>query len=284
MKGTTIAILFILAIVVVYASYLVIQPDTSQVTDQTVVEETERPDEESEQSVEEEEVEEEKEVTREEKKEERKERVVEKQKEEVREGSADKTSKKKKAPASTGSQEMQLLAEMNIARTTPSKYLSSRIMPYHNSIKQDGGQWYIQKESNLRLLLIEGKTATQILLDYLAKAQPRKALVYDANLEKAARDHAKDIGASGQLSHTGSGGSSISQRVSKYTTWKAVGENISYGANNPKEVIINLMVDDGVTNRGHRDNIMSTNFGRAGAHCTSHNSQYKTVCVIVYAD
>ena len=39
-----------------------------------------------------------------------------------------------------------------------------------------------------------------------------------------------------------------------------MGENIDFGSNKDKYVILSLIVDDGVTSRGHRGNNFNPNF------------------------
>lgn len=176
-----------------------------------------------------------------------------------------------------------ILNETNKARTSPKTYLSSTIQPWHDSIKTSSSGDYVLIGTNTRLLLREGKTATNELINYLKSVSPKQALRYDSDLEKAARDHALDVGKNGSLGHTGSDGSNVGVRAKRYTTWRTVGENISYGSKTGVDVIRSLMIDDGVANRGHRVNIMNPSFTRMGAYCGNHNSQYGYVCVIVYA-
>jgi uncharacterized protein YkwD len=45
---------------------------------------------------------------------------------------------------------------------------------------------------------------------------------------------------------------------------------------------MNLIIDDGVTDRGHRKNIFSRAFGTAGAACGPH-PRFGNVCVIDFA-
>lgn len=172
----------------------------------------------------------------------------------------------------------------NDARTNPSNYLSSVVMPYHDSIQESGGQSYVLIGRNTRLLLNEGKVATNELINYLRSAQPREAMTYDTDLEKAARDHALDIGENSILGHSGSDGSTVGERVTRHRSWTTVGENIAYGTRDGADVIRGLLIDDGVKSRGHRDNIMATNFKKMGAYCAEHGSQYGYSCVIVYAN
>ena len=98
-----------------------------------------------------------------------------------------------------------------------------------------------------------------------------------------ARDHAKDIGTKDITGHTGSDGSTIGQRISRYGDWnRSVGENISYNARGARSTVVRLLVDDGVSSRGHRENILNRNFRYAGAAVASHSSRTNS-CVIDYA-
>ena len=59
------------------------------------------------------------------------------------------------------------------------------------------------------------------------------------------------------------------------------GENISYGQDDPKGVIIQLAVDDGVTGRGHRKNITNPAFVKHGCFSGEH-AKYKKSTVMNY--
>jgi hypothetical protein len=75
----------------------------------------------------------------------------------------------------------------------------------------------------------------------------------------------------------------MSTRISRYGTWNgSAAENISYGSDTPRDVVISLLVDDGVPSRGHRTNILAAGSRFAGVGCGRH-TQYGTMCVIDYA-
>ena len=62
----------------------------------------------------------------------------------------------------------------------------------------------------------------------------------------------------------------------------ARGEDVAYGAHTAEQIVYNLVVDDGVRDRGHRRNIMQTMFSQAGVSVGNH-PVYGTMCVIDFA-
>ena len=83
------------------------------------------------------------------------------------------------------------------------------------------------------------------------------------------------------MSHNAGG--STGSRISRYGTFSGSwGENISCGKQSAREIVIALIVDDGLRSRKHRDNIFSTNFSVAGA-ATGPHAQYRTICSMAFA-
>lgn len=84
---------------------------------------------------------------------------------------------------------------------------------------------------------------------------------------EASKTHVLDTGPSGLTGHTGTDGSRPRDRIQKFVQLEgSSGECIDYGVKSPKEVIIALMVDDGVKNRGHRANIFNKGFKKMSAY------------------
>ena len=71
--------------------------------------------------------------------------------------------------------------------------------------------------------------------------------------------------------------------MSRYGMWSSAwAENISYGKTTPREIVIQLIIDDGLPTRKHRKNIFNPNFNFAGAAYGPH-AIYGCVCNIDFA-
>jgi uncharacterized protein YkwD len=73
------------------------------------------------------------------------------------------------------------------------------------------------------------------------------------------------------------------RRINRYGTWSgAWGENIAYGKEDAREIVLALIIDDGLRHRKHRKNIFNPAFGVVGIGIGAH-SRYRTVCTIDFA-
>ncbi|MEH0194434.1 CAP domain-containing protein [Caulobacter sp. CCNWLY153] len=115
----------------------------------------------------------------------------------------------------------------------------------------------------------------------LQRQRPLAPLTADGRIDDAARDHASAQGARGTVGHGATG--SLGQRLRKYGVFAGMSaENISYGYEDPRDVVRQLIVDSRVPGRGHRRNILSAGYSSAGVACGGHRS-YGAMCVIDFA-
>ncbi len=82
----------------------------------------------------------------------------------------------------------------------------------------------------------------------------------DRRLATAAQEHSQDQADMGRMTHTGSDGSSVGQRVTAAGyTWRKVGENVASGTTSPERAMQLWMNSD-----AHRKNILNCAFKNIG--------------------
>ena len=146
----------------------------------------------------------------------------------------------------------------------------------------EGTLW--KRPGRVPLRTDEGVAALDEAITFLETVQPVGPLRFNEGLARAARLHARDIGPRGSLDHTGADGSRLSDRLNRLGTWQGlIAENISTYEEDARQVVIQLLVDDGVPGRGHRHNLFNPDLHQAGAGFAPHR-KYRVVTVIDYAD
>jgi len=171
-----------------------------------------------------------------------------------------------------------ILAELNLAREHPRRY--AEIL--ENEKKYFRGNM-LKRPGRIALRTAEGVKAFDEAIRYLRKIKPCPPLRASKGMSRAARDHISDQNRTGQFGHKGQDGSWPADRISRYGTWeRTMAENISYGSNTARDIIISLIVDDNVPDRGHRKNIFNSEFKVVGIGIGPHR-KYRVMCVMDFA-
>ncbi|MEN8202713.1 MAG: CAP domain-containing protein [Bacteroidota bacterium] len=102
----------------------------------------------------------------------------------------------------------------------------------------------------------------------------------EEDLTVVARGHADVSGRTGHVGHKDFNKRFAPLRGNPYTAWA---ENCSYGYKDAVEIVITLLIDEGVKGVGHRNNILNPGFNSVGVAIFPHK-RYKTNCVIDFGD
>lgn len=174
-----------------------------------------------------------------------------------------------------------ILIELNRVRRNPKKYAEEEIKP---RLKYFDGKFY-KAPGQIPILTNEGASAVQECIDVLMKTKPMELLELEKGLCSAAQWLADDQAKTGKTGHYGSDGSSPFDRINRYGKVLITGgENCAYGPKTGREIVAQLLIDDGVADRGHRINILKPEFKKVGiGYNNEANAPYGTVSVMDFA-
>lgn len=153
-----------------------------------------------------------------------------------------------------------VLDELNFARARPAEYAEELRRDLHAA---------------------DDPAAVEEAIDFLERQASLPPLEADPRIAAAARQHAQAQGPRGSVGHGAAGG--LGQRLRNQGVWAGLSaENISYGYDDPRDIVRQLIIDSGVPGRGHRRNIFATSYRLAGVACGPHRA-YGFMCVIDFA-
>ena len=155
----------------------------------------------------------------------------------------------------------------NLARTDPKSFIPK----LEESLTHFEGKLIKRPELGVNLMTKEGPAAVKELITFLEAQEPMAELEWQQEMMPASRDHVLDTGPTGKTGCDGTDGSNPSDRQSRYVKLEGFsGENIDYGEKEPLDVIMALMIDDGVPGRGHRTNIFNKQFKKMSCFTGDH--------------
>jgi len=170
----------------------------------------------------------------------------------------------------------EVISESNRIRTNPKAYipiLEEYLQNFDgNLLKFPGKNELLETE--------EGPRAYKEAIEFLKNQKPINIIEFDEEASKVAEEYAKFLSNSKEEQIEDE--TQIEQRVEKYIDYDyAISESIDFGGSSGVEVIVNLLVDDGVKDRIHRENLFSNKFEYYGVAVFEHK-EYDFCTVIDY--
>lgn len=131
-------------------------------------------------------------------------------------------------------------------------------------------------ESYLREKQMDNNAYVKSLRRDLKKLDRLAPLLPEKDLSAVAGAHALESGKLGRTGHQG-----FKQRFEPLlgSPYTHVGENCSYGYEQAIDIVLGLLIDEGVKDLGHRHNILSADFNSIGVAIRPHK-RYRTNCVM----
>jgi len=167
--------------------------------------------------------------------------------------------------ADTQAQEEEVLKLLNQVRTNPQGFIT---------LVQD----YL-KENNLN----NNSYAKSLVAD-LKRCKKMGELQLSKPLTEVARSHANDMGKTGSVGHTSSDGTPFNERIRNKAKAKGmIAENCEYGHDTALDIVMALLIDDGIKSLGHRKNILEPKYRWVGIAIEPHKT-YRTNCVMDFAE
>jgi uncharacterized protein YkwD len=160
----------------------------------------------------------------------------------------------------------EVLALLNEVRTNPQQFLANRLAPY---MEQNG---------------LQENPFAKSLVEELKKRTPVDSLKISAALAATAKAHATDMGTKNKVGHNSSNGITFDKRLRLRAKAKgAIAENCDYGNTRPLDIVMSLLIDDGIENLGHRKNVLEPRLHFVGIAIEPHK-KYGTNCVMDFAE
>lgn len=157
-------------------------------------------------------------------------------------------------------QEKQLILLTNLARINPSKFANTYLTKYVQEKKINTSDYYISS-----------------LYKTLANQPPLPPFKVSKVLCTSAASHAEDMGKSGKTGHDDANGKSMESRFFRFIPkekYRAFSENCHYGYDKALPIFMDLFIDTGVADLGHRINILDPDLVYMGVAIRTHSKYH----------
>ena len=169
----------------------------------------------------------------------------------------------------------QELAKANTAQNTNLTQQEKLVFLYCNLARLDGAKF--MRTYAAKYLTGSSSYVASLKRD-LQQSKNRPMLYPEKNLCYAAALHATDMGNRGMVGHNSSDGTACFTRIGKYYKCGNAAENCSYGYSDALDIVMQLLIDDGLPGVGHRVNILNATYNAMGTSIKPHKG-YRYNCV-----
>lgn len=175
--------------------------------------------------------------------------------------------------------EQQIILELNKARSNPKQYAEDYLeelrTAYSGKLYRYPGQETVKSQ--------EGVASLIECIKVLKTTASMPIIKPSVGLTMAAEDLLEDQQKDGGIGHITRSGQNPLKRIEKYGNWDICSaEDITYGSFEARQIVIALLIDDGVPDRGHRKNILNPCFRFVGVAFGDHPT-YRSMCVMDFA-
>ncbi len=171
----------------------------------------------------------------------------------------------------------EIVNEVNRARTNPKGYIED----LRNARKKMNGNMMSTPLGMMQTN--EGVIAIDDAIRDMERVSGLNPVQFSEGLSEAANVQLTDLKDDVNLGHTGKDGSTVFTRINRFGSVEGGwGENINFGPTDAKWIVLSLIIDDGVSTRGHRKNILSNIFNQIGIAYGDSKSGVR-VSVMVFA-
>lgn len=131
-------------------------------------------------------------------------------------------------------------------------------------------------ESYIQEKKLDNSSYVRSLKRDLKKVSRLSPLVAEKDLTAIAQGHARKSGENGTTGHSG-----FKDRFEPLmgNPYNHVGENCSYGYEKAIDIVVSLLIDEGIKGLGHRNNILSPDFNSIGVAIRPHKT-FRVNCVM----
>ncbi len=171
-----------------------------------------------------------------------------------------------------------VFAELNRFRSDPAAY-ADFLRDYRPRFA--GRRLLAAEEGEIDIMTREGVAAVDEAIRDLRREKPLPELAWSDLLARAAADHVAVQSRSGAVGHY-TRGQGPGERMRARGGGPYVNEVITYGHHTPAGVVDQLLIDDGVPDRGHRFSLLRPTHRFAGVACGRH-PVHRTMCVTLMA-